>query len=190
MNDYSYLTEAGDVNPDIRDAIISVIGSRQVDAANDIDIEITSIDEDVIVPARRAGIELLISVGTRLRNQNVYNFFAVVLSLLALSSGVSSSFWQLLCMMGVLFSHSWTVRLAKEIGDEVALRRPDGLSSTIGFGVSDNKSYFVKTAHVHATAVGADNEQASRVNGKFLHTVNSLQVPLVLGEIDVEIEKG
>ena len=98
--------------------------------------------------------------------------------------------WRLLNMMSLLFSKSWTVELAKELGDEVARSRPNGASCNLGFGVSDNKAYFVKTAHVHAQGVeGADEPQ--RANGEFLYTVNNLEVPVIFdGENDIALERG
>jgi hypothetical protein len=90
----------------MKDIIISVIGSRSTEPEDE--------DEDShAVNGRVAGIELLLSVLTRLRNQNIYNFFTIVLSLLALASNLSSNMWRMLNMMSLLFSKSWTVELAK-----------------------------------------------------------------------------
>ena len=74
-----------------------------------------------------------------------------------------------MCMMGALFSKTWTSTLAKELGDEVSRSRPVAASANVGFGVSDNKAYFVKTSFVHAHGiVGADEPQ--QANGDFLYS--------------------
>jgi len=93
-------------------------------------------------------------------------------------------------MMSLLLRKSWTVELATEHGDEVARSRPNGASCNLGFGVSDNKAYFVKTAHVHAQGVeGADESQ--RANGEYLYTVNNLEVPVIFdGENDIDLKRG
>jgi hypothetical protein len=184
--DFTNLTATGDVNPHIKESTVSVIGSRGIDSEAEFDSAIANTDAPI--PARRAGIELIIGIGTRMRNQNVYNFFIVVLSLLALASNMTESMWHLMCSMGALFSKSWTIVLARDLGDQLSTTRPNGSSTTIGFGVSDNKAYFVKTAHVHAHGIeGADDPR--RANGEFLYTVNNLQVPLILGK-DINIERG
>jgi len=61
-------------------------------------------------------------------------------------------------------------------------------SRNVGFAVSDNIAYFVKTAHVHAQGVeGA--EEPERANGEFLYTVNNLEIPIIL-EREISIERG
>jgi hypothetical protein len=75
------------------------------------------------IPKRRLTVELLVATLSQLRNQNILNFFSVVLSVIALGSCISVQFWAILCSMGVLFSRVWTIKLAREIGDEVALKR-------------------------------------------------------------------
>jgi hypothetical protein len=187
-HDFSQLSAASSANPNMRDAIISVIGSKGMDASPEFE---TTMVEDAPITPRAAGIELLLSVGTRLRNQNIYNFFCVVLSILFLAANLNENMWHLLCMMGLIFSKRWTVELAKELGDEVRRSRPTNASTNVGFGVSDNKAYFVKTAYVHADGIeGA--EQPQRANGEFLYTVNNLEVPVLIeeGERDIIIEKG
>jgi hypothetical protein len=49
-------------------------------------------DGEFVVEKRRAGLELIVSLVTRLRNQNIYNFLAAVLSILALGSRVPVQF--------------------------------------------------------------------------------------------------
>ena len=67
------LTSAGDVNRDMMDAIVDIIGSRGTTLESEFS---TLTDEDIeaSITARRAGIEFILGIGTRLRNQNVYNF--------------------------------------------------------------------------------------------------------------------
>ena len=48
-------------------------------------------DGEFVVGKRRAGLELIVSLVTRLRNQNVFNFLAAVLSILALGSCLFNS---------------------------------------------------------------------------------------------------
>jgi hypothetical protein len=182
------LTSAGDVNRDMMDAVVDIIGSRGTTSEPEFS---TLTDEDIegSITARRAGIEFILGIGTRLRNQNVYNFFIVILSILALASNLSESMWHLMCMMGALFSKTWTTKLAKELGDEVSRSRPADASANVGFGVSDNKAYFVKTSFMHAHGIeGADEPQ--RANGEFLYTVNNLQVPVIIEGEDFNFERG
>lgn len=113
-----------------------------------------NMDGEFVVGKRRAGLELIVSLVTRLRNQNVYNFLAAVLSILALGSRVPVQFWALLSMMGMLYSKRWTVDLVKEIGDSVASSRPERSSVNVGFGVTDNKAYLTKVTYINAHLEG------------------------------------
>ena len=72
--DYRSLTEAGEVNPALKDAIISIIGSRQIESLVEQDTGAEADDEGLLIPKRRAGVELLVSIATRLRNQNNLQF--------------------------------------------------------------------------------------------------------------------
>ena len=107
-------------------------------------------ENDFFVSKRRAGLELVITVVTRLQNKNIYNFLAVVLSILALGNRVPFQFWSLLSMMGILYSKRWTIALVKEIGDSVASSRPFNCSHNVGFGVTDNKAYLTKVTFINA----------------------------------------
>jgi hypothetical protein len=148
------------------------------------------VDENsFVVSKRRAGLELLVTIATRLRNQNIYNFFAVVLSILALGCRVPIQFWNLLCMMGLLYSKKWTVELVKEIGDAVSSSRPARASLNIGFGVTDNKAYLTKVTYINAHVDGV-TAVPPRANGHFLYTVNNLQVPVMMPGEDLHIERG
>jgi len=93
--------------------------------------------------------------------------------------------------MGVIFSKAWTVRLVREIGDEVSRREVKHSSKNVGFCVSDNKSYLESIEFLHAEGVQGATEQPLRPNGRFLHTVNILQEPVIMpGGQDKIIEKG
>ena len=182
QHDYSALIiEAGEVNKSMKEAFFSVIGSRGA---------VDETDTEVSMSKRRAAIELIVGHLTRLRNPKILNFFVVVLSALALGYGVPVAFWSLLTFMGLLFSRRWTIDLVREIGDEVASSRTEGASETIGLCVTDNKAYFVTTAHVHAPEVEGVTEGPRQANGKYLYTVNNLQVPLQVQMGDVEIGFG
>jgi len=87
--------------------------------------------------------------------------------------------------MGLLFSRVWTIDLVKEIGDEVAARKPVGSSHEVGLAVADNKAYHVHTALVHAEGVDGVTSGPRVANGYFLYTVNNLQVPLVVDDFDI-----
>jgi hypothetical protein len=82
--DYRCLTEAGEVNPELKEAIITIIGSRDLGETEETEMT----DGDFVIGKRRAGLELIVSLVTRLRNQNVYNFLAAVLSILVLGNRV------------------------------------------------------------------------------------------------------
>jgi hypothetical protein len=188
--DYSALIEASEVNPMLREGIISLIGSRNFDSELERD---TDVDQLEVHPLnkRQTGVELLVTVATRLRNQNVYNYFAVALSILALACGVPVLFWSLLTGMGLLFSRVWTIKLAQEIGDEVAASKPEGSSSNLGLAIADNKAYFIRTAFVHAEEIEGVTQLPRKANGEFLHTVNNIQVPIVMpGGVDVDLRRG
>ena len=60
---------------------------------------------------------------------------------------------------------------------------------TVGFGVTDNKAYLTKDTYINAHVEGVIDEPP-KANGHFLHTVNNLQVPVVLPGGDLEIERG
>ena len=64
--DVTNLIAIGDANPHIKEVIIvSVIESRGTDSEAEIDSAI--VNTDAHTPARRAGIELIIGIGTRIR---------------------------------------------------------------------------------------------------------------------------
>ena len=181
------LKEAGKVNKALKEAIIQIVGARNMESE-----EATSTELDYECEAmskRRVSMECIIGFLSRLRNRNIHNFFIVTLSILALGCNVPVQFWSLLCTMGILFSKVWTVELVREIGDEIAACKPEGCSDNIGLYVSDNKAYFVTTAHVHAEEVEGVTTAPRMPNGKYLYTVNNLQVPLKL-ETDIEILPG
>lgn len=185
--DYSDLTAAGEVNPQLKAAIVALIGARDTGSADEGAAEN---EQPSVISKRRAGLELIVTIATRLRNQNIYNFLAVVLSVLALGSRVPLQFWGILTMMGVLFSDRWTRDLVKEIGDEVAASRHPHASVNIGFGVTDNKAYLTKVTYINAHVEGLI-DAPPRATGQFLYTVNNLQVPVIMPHgIDLEMERG
>jgi hypothetical protein len=114
----------------MREAIVSIAGDKQIENEMDVDTEIEECRTEI--PKRRLTVELLVATLSRLRNQNILNFFSVVLSVIALGSCISVQFWAILCSMGVLFSRVWTIKLVREIGDEVALKRLPKASLNVG----------------------------------------------------------
>jgi hypothetical protein len=147
--DYSpHLVEAGKVNEAMRAAIVSIAGERQMASDMEVDTEIEASTTEI--PKRRLTVELLVATLSRLRNQNIVNFFTVVMSVIALGSCISVQFWAILCSMGVLFSRVWTIKLVREIGDEVALKRLPKASLNVGLCITDNKAYFDKVTFIRA----------------------------------------
>jgi hypothetical protein len=67
--DVTNLTAIGDANPHIKEVIVSVIESRGTDSEAEIDSAI--VNTDAPNPARRAGIELIIGIGTRMESKCV-----------------------------------------------------------------------------------------------------------------------
>lgn len=186
---YTRLVEAGRLNPQLLEPVLAVIGTRDM-SADDLhdDVEALDMDEGVCsYSKRRLGAEMIVSLLTRLRNQNVYNFFAVVLSILALGAGVPVQFWALLSMMGLVFSRPWTIALVRELGVDVANRRVMGASTEVGWMVTDNKCYLQSIAVVNPD--GPD--QTKKANGEFLYTVNNLQAPVMMPSgIDIVVKEG
>ena len=110
-----------------------------------------------------------------------------MLSLLALALNVPVTFWSILSAMGLLFSKTWTVELARELGDEVESRQVDGASKQVGISVVDNKCYMMPHKYMHAV-VTRDGVFQSPTNGQMLYTNNRLHVPLILpSEILLEL---
>jgi hypothetical protein len=107
------------------------------------------------------------------------------MSIIALGSGVPVLFWAIMSRMGLLFSRVWTIDIVKEIGDEVAARKPAASSNEVGLAVADNKAYHVHTALVHAEGVDGVTSGPRVANGYFLYTVNNLQVPLVADDFSI-----
>ena len=91
--------------------------------------------------------------------------------------------------MGVLFSRVWTIKLVREIGDEVALKRLPKANLKVGLCITDNKAYFDKITFIRAPAVEGVADEPLKVNVNFLYTVNNIQVPLIMRD-DVIIEPG
>ena len=183
-----YLVEAGQVNEAMREAIVSIAGDKQIENEMDVDTEIEECRTEI--PKRRLTVELLVATLSRLRNQNILNFFSVVLSVIALGSCISVQFWAILCSLGVFFSRVWTIKLVREIGDEVALKRLPRASLNVGLSLTDNKAYFDKITFIRAPAVEGVADEPLKVNGYFFYTVNNIQVPLIMPRDDVIIEPG
>ena len=138
---YDSVKECGEVNLSLKEAILSVVGTRNIDSYLETDTTEREQEEDTAMSKRRISIECIIGFMSRLRNPNIHNFFIVILSILALGSNVSVEFWSLLTMMGLAFSRSWTINLVREIGDEIAATKPEGSSANVGLAVTDNKAY-------------------------------------------------
>jgi hypothetical protein len=185
---YESLKECGEINPSLKEAVLSVVGTRNLDS--DLETDTTDEpDEDTAVIKRRISLECIIGFMSRLKNLNIQNFFIVILSIIALGSYVSVEFWSLLTMMGFAFSRRWTINLVREIGDNIAGTKPEGSSANVRLAVTDIKAYFVKSALVHAVDVA---NALLAVNVNFLYTVNNvlkkgvfLRVPLQVPEIDI-----
>ena len=188
---YESLKECGEINPSLKEAVLSVVGTRNLDS--DLETDITDEpDEDTAVIKRRISLECIIGFMSRLKNLNIQNFFIVILSIIALGSYVSVEFWSLLTMMGLAFSRRWTINLVREIGDNIAGTKPEGISANVRLAVTKIKAYFVKSALVHAVEVEGVANVLLAVNVNFLYTVNNiqkkvinLQVPLQVPEIDI-----
>lgn len=184
-NYFDSVKECGEINRSLKEALLSVVGTRNIESDLETDTTLEEA-EDTAMNKRRISIECIIGFMSRLRNPNIHNFFIVLLSILALGSNVSVEFWSLLTMMGLAFSRRWTINLVREIGDEIAATKPEGSSANVGLAVTDNKAYFVKTALVHAAVEVEGVTNAPRVvNGHFLYTVNNIQVPLQVPEVDI-----
>ena len=184
------LLGATKMNPGIKASVMAIIGNRNGGVAETTtDVETVGLNDDVYtVNKRTLAVEYHLGGLQRLRNNNIYNFFIVVLSLLALATRLPETFWHLLCSMGLLFHKTWTIKLAKELGEEVverALASKEGVSNNIGMVVADNKCYFSKQVYMHAVYDAAGNEQP-RPNGEMLYTNNRLWWPVqVKNEIDI-----
>ena len=187
------LLGASQVNPHVRTAIVSVIGSRNMgDPETGDTMDTVGLDDGVAALNKRLmATEYLVGTLQRLRNQNIYNFFIVTMSLLALSYNIPQVFWSLLCSMGLLFSKVWTLQLAKELGDEVAspAREPEGTSAHVGFIVADNKCYMMRQTFMHAEYDRDGNVQPPRTNGQMLYTNNVLWSPVIVEE-ELDMAKG
>ena len=188
---YESLKECGEINPSLKEAVLSVVGTRNLDS--DLETDITDEpDEDTAVIKRRISLECIIGFMSRLKNLNIQNFFIVILSIIALGSYVSVEFWSLLTMMGLVFSRRWTINLIREIGDNIAGTKPEGSSANVRLAVTHIKACFMKSVLVHAFEVEGVANTLLAVNVNFLYTVNNiqkkvinLQVPLQVPEIDI-----
>lgn len=187
------LLGASQVNPHVKTAIVSVIGSRNMgDEETGDTMDTVGLDDGVVAFNKRLmATEYLIGTLQRLRNRQIFNFFIVTMSLLALSYNIPQVFWSLLCSMGLLFSKRWTLQLAKELGDEVAsaAREPDGASAHVGFIVADNKCYMMRQTFMHAEYDSDGNVQPPRTNGQMLYTNNVLWSPVMVEE-ELDMAKG
>lgn len=183
------------MNPGLRHTVMAIVGSRDL---GHVDPQTRSTDTTVgleqgvdAVNKRMLAMEYHLGGLQRLRNNNIYNFFIVVMSLLALACNLPQAFWNLLCSMGLLFHKTWTVTLAQELGDEVvaeSLVAKEGVSNNVGIVVADNKCYFSKQVFMHAVYDAAGAEQP-RPNGEMLYTNNRLHWPVQVDH-EVEVSRG
>jgi len=185
----SSLLESGEANYAMKEAICSIIGSKEIASQTDADLDTLEENTDSI-PRRRAALEMIVGALTRLRNQNIYNFFCVVLSIIALGCNVPVQFWSLLSGMRLLFSRVWTINLVHEIGDEVSRRKSSDWSEDVGFCVADNKSYLSRITYMHAPGIEGVSDEPPKINGQFLHTVNNIQVPLRIPAGTIKVSEG
>ena len=166
-----HMTEAGEVNEELKDAFLKMVGSPDEDA-------IGSMDEDdyEAIDRHRLAAETILGVTTRLRNQFIYNFLIVVMSFLFLFYSVPGPIWAILQQQRIVFGKKWIENLGKEMGDEFAVW-PDDASTVLAVCATDNKAYFAKTKLQH---VQSDIHEGPKIraNGEFLHTANRIHLPL------------
>ena len=179
------IKEAGEVNLALKEAVLSVVGTRHIDSDLETDTTEELEAEGSTMTKRRIALECIIGFMSRLRNPNIHNFFIVILSVVALGSNVSVEFWSLLTMMGLAFSRRWTINLVRETGDNIAGTKPEGSSANVRLAVTDIKGYFAKSVLVHAVEVEGVANAPRILNGHFLYTVNNLQVPLHIPHFDI-----
>jgi len=90
--------------------------------------------------------------------------------------------------MSLIFSRDWTLKLAKELGDEVATCDYESASEEVGKVVADNKCYLKRQTYMHAKCDDAGVPQP-RLNGQMLYTNNILWSPVTV-EHEIGVEKG
>ena len=77
------ITQAGELNKEVKDAFLNIVGTK--DYSEDADETCIDDDEDNRgIHSRWLAVELVVGMGSRLRNKNIYNFFTVILSILSI----------------------------------------------------------------------------------------------------------
>lgn len=173
-NEYARnITQAGDLNEEVKDGFLSFVGTR--DYSDDEDESCIDDDKNAVgIHSRRLAVELVVGMGSRLRNKNIYNFFTVVLSIIFLYYAPPLVIWGMLQQMRLIHSKKWTETLAAELGDEISVWPAEADMAIVVF---DNKAYFAKTKYQHVATTSADGPQF-RADGEFLHTVNWFHLPI------------
>jgi hypothetical protein len=189
----SLFVEAGFLNPALQNAIFDVIGhpkpeeiispvqmitaDEESDEDSDADSEQDEGDEIEAMGKKQLAAELLLSTALRNRSKKVYVFFAVTLSILALSVGLHQQMWQVLSAMGLLYSKRWTRALAIECGVKIESSVLEGQSDDIGCEIVDNIQYRRFQTWIH------EETDTQTANGEFKLCVNMCSVPIVSGPI-------
>lgn len=182
------LFEAGELDVVLMRELVNWVGTQGLED-DDVGMEVDGEEEntDPCVSQRRIALEGIVATVHRNRHTEIYNLFSVALSLLALMCRVPTLFWTILTQLGLIFNKKWTRDLALELGAAVEEQTVENESEVVGFGVSDNKSYFRKTTFRHAET--HDDMGPRHTNGGFVHTVNRLRSPVRLNQ-EIEMEFG
>lgn len=103
-NEYARnITQAGDLNKEVKDGFLSLIGTQ--DYFDDEDKRYVDDDKNAHgINSRRLAVELVVGMGSRLRNKNIYNFFTVVLSIIFLYYAAPLVIWGILQQMRLIHS--------------------------------------------------------------------------------------
>ena len=113
--------------------------------------------------------ELWLALAVRTTRQTVIPFVIIVLSMLALQSGMSEEMWNTLSFMMVLTSKEWMTAFCTDVAFELRrrLEMDEDVSSSVRFVVGDNCDYQTRTVYEHTDR-----------GGEYIHTVNWVTVPL------------
>lgn len=113
--------------------------------------------------------ELWLALSVRAIKQTVIPFICILLSLLALQSGMSEEMWTTLQFMMLITSKAWITAFALDVATELRerlLSDPD-ISSNVRLVVGDNCAYQTRTVHEHTDH-----------SGEYIQSINWATVPL------------
>ena len=113
--------------------------------------------------------ELWLALAVRTVKQKAVPFVTIVLTMLALQSGMSEEMWNTLTFMMVLTSKRWVTAFCTDVAFELRrrLEMDEDISSNVRMVVGDNCDYQTRTIHEHTDR-----------GGEYIHTVNWVTVPL------------